>query len=57
MRFESGIARHRPAATALIQPLAWKPLYAAGVDLKDKKKKKKIKKKKKKREKKDKKKR
>ena len=31
----------RPAATALIQPLAWKPPYAAGVALKDKKKNKK----------------
>ena len=31
----------RPAATALIQPLAWEPPYAAGVALKSKKKKKK----------------
>ena len=32
---------HRPAATALIGPLAWEPPYAAGVALKSKKKKKK----------------
>ena len=25
---------HRPAATALIRPLAWEPPYAMGVDLK-----------------------
>jgi len=31
----------RPAAVALIQPLAWKPPYAVGVALKSKKKKKK----------------
>ena len=37
---------HRPAATALIRPLAWEPLYAAGAALeKDKKTKKKKKKK------------
>ena len=30
----------RPEATALIGPLAWEPLYAAGVALKSKKKKK-----------------
>ena len=29
----------RPAATALIHPLAWEPPYAAGVALKDKRKK------------------
>ena len=28
---------HRPAAVALIQPLAWEPPYAAGVALKSKK--------------------
>ena len=28
----------RPEATALIRPLAWEPLYAAGVALKKKKK-------------------
>ena len=28
----------RPAATALIRPLAWEPPYAAGMDLKRKKK-------------------
>ena len=27
---------HRPAATALIRPLAWEPPYAAGAALKDK---------------------
>ena len=26
---------HRPVATSLIQPLAWKPPYAAGVALKN----------------------
>ena len=31
---------HRPAATALIQPLAWEPLYAASAALKDQKRKK-----------------
>ena len=31
----------RPAATALIQPLAWEPPYAVGAALKKKKKKKK----------------
>ena len=31
---------HRPAATGLIQPLAWEPPYAAGVALKRLKKKK-----------------
>ena len=30
----------RPAATALIQPLAWEPLYAVGTAKKEKKKKK-----------------
>ena len=30
---------HRPAAAALIQPLAWEPAYAAGAALKSKKKK------------------
>ena len=30
---------HRPAATALIRPLAWEPPYAMGVVLKKKKKK------------------
>ena len=30
---------HRPAATALIQPLAWEPPYALGMALKKKKKK------------------
>ena len=32
---------HRPAATALIQPLAWEPPYAADAALKGQKKKKK----------------
>ena len=32
---------HRPVATVLIGPLAWEPLCAMGVALKDKKKKKK----------------
>ena len=27
---------HRPVATALFRPLAWEPLYAAGVALKKK---------------------
>ena len=36
----------RPAAVALIRPLAWKPPYAAGMALKSKKQKKKKKKKK-----------
>ena len=31
---------HRLAAVALIQPLAWEPLYAVGVALKGKKRKK-----------------
>jgi len=31
---------HRPAAAALIQPLAWEPPYAVGVALKSKKKRK-----------------
>ena len=35
----------RPAAAALIRPLAWQPLYAMGVALKDKKKKEKKRKK------------
>ena len=30
---------HRPAATALIQPLAWEPTYALGTTLKRQKKK------------------
>ena len=36
MRLRSGVAGlwHRPAATALIRPLAWEPPYAAGVALK-----------------------
>ena len=38
----------RPVATALIQPLAWQPPYAADVALESKKKKKKKKKKKRK---------
>ena len=33
--------RHRPAAIALIRPLAWEPPYAAGAALKRQKKKKK----------------
>ena len=42
---------HRLVATALIQPLAWEPPYAAGTDLeKAKRQKKKKKKKKKKKE-------
>ena len=41
----------RPVATALIQPLAWEPLYAVGAALKRKKTKKKRKKKKKKKKK------
>ena len=32
---------HRPAAVALIQPLAWEPLYPEGAALKKQKKKKK----------------
>ena len=32
----------RPAAAALIQPLAWEPPYAVGAALKSKKKKKKV---------------
>ena len=32
---------HRPAATALIRPIAWKPPYAEGVALENAKKKKK----------------
>ena len=36
---------YRPAATDLIQPLAWNPPYAVGAALKEKKKKKKKKKK------------
>ena len=32
---------YRPAAVALIEPLAWEPHYALGADLKKKKKKKK----------------
>ena len=32
----------RPAATALIRPLAWEPPYAMGAALKDKKRKKKV---------------
>ena len=39
---------HKPAATAPIQPLAWKPPYASGVALKRQKTKKKKKKKEKK---------
>jgi len=35
---------HRPAATALIRPLAWEPPYAAGAALEKTKKKKKDKK-------------
>ena len=38
----------RPAATALVQPLAWEPPYAVGMALKSKKKKKKEKKERKK---------
>ena len=34
---------HRPAAVALIQPLAWEPLYATDIPLKRPKKKKKFK--------------
>ena len=33
---------HRPAATALIQPLAWEPPYAAGVAQERQKKKKRV---------------
>ena len=33
---------HRPAAVALIGPLAWEPPYAAGTALKSKKKKREI---------------
>ena len=36
---------HRPAATALIRPLAWEPPYATGAGLENTKKKKKKKKK------------
>ena len=39
---------HRPAAVALIGPLAWEPLYAVSVALKSQKKKKEKKKKRKK---------
>ena len=43
----------RPAATALIQPIAWEPPYAVGVALKRQKKKKKEKKKEKEKKKKE----
>ena len=41
---------HRPAATALIRPLAWEPPYAVGVALRKTKKKKKKERKKKEKE-------